>query len=258
LEWLRAELARRQAGNAHYSLRSFARTLGIPSGRLSELLLHKRYLTPRLGRQIAERLKYPVRERTRFLAAIERQQAAVKRLRRVTSLEEKSDVYQPLSFDAFHAVADWPHFAILSLVKTSDFRSDPEWIARRLGLEAGEVRETIARLKRLGLLRETDGRLRRTRERLTNTQDISSTALKRSHRQSLEQVVRALDEVSLEDRDITSVTAAIDVSKIPLAKTLIKNFRRTLSDLLEDGERTEVYNLNISLVPVTRVRRGKR
>jgi hypothetical protein len=51
------------------------------------------------------------------------------------------------------------------------------------------------------------------------------------------------------------MTMAIDPRKLPLAKTLIREFRFRLAELLETGNRTEVYNLNVQLVPVTKKER---
>ena len=39
----------------------------------------------------------------------------------------------------------------------------------------------------------------------------------------------------------------------PEAKRLIKNFRRKMATLLTQGLKTDVYNLNVQLVPVTKV-----
>ena len=64
--------------------------------------------------------------------------------------------------------------------------------------------------------------------------------------------IAALEYSPVEERDVSSVTMAIDVQRIPLAKEAIRAFRRRLMRLLEAGSPDEVYNLNIQLVPVTR------
>jgi uncharacterized protein (TIGR02147 family) len=159
--------------------------------------------------------------------------------------------YHQLTTDAFHALADWHHFAILSLMDTASFKPEAKWIARRLGISVIEARTGIDRLKRLDLITEKGGKLKRTAAHLTTTHDVSSAALKLSHHQALEQADRALEDVALELRDITSMTMAIDVGKIQEAKKLIKDFRRKLSVYLESGKRTEVYNLNVQLIPLS-------
>jgi len=44
---------------------------------------------------------------------------------------------------------------------------------------------------------------------------------------------------------------AIDSSKLPAAKEMIRTFRRKLCEFLESGKKDEIYNLNIQLVPTT-------
>ena len=53
---LGAELRRRRERNPRYSLRAFARTLGTHHSTLSQLLAHRRRLTPRAIRRLGGRL----------------------------------------------------------------------------------------------------------------------------------------------------------------------------------------------------------
>jgi uncharacterized protein (TIGR02147 family) len=130
-------------------------------------------------------------------------------------------------------------------------------MAERLGLSATEVRAAVERLIRLGLLTRRGGKLVSS-GRCTTTQDVPSAALKRFHRQGLERAIDALEGVEIEDRDITSITMAVDHRKVPAAKAQIRKFRRQLAKSLESGERDEVYQLSIQLVPITRKKGGKK
>lgn len=231
-EWLLGEFKRRKATNAAYSLRSFSRAVKVSPGRLSEYLGGKRPLTQKMARKIA--LELGVLPNSAPAAAATAQP------------------YQPLESEVFAAVADWQHYAILSLAETKGFRTDEKWIARRLGISPLEARDSIARLVRLGLAELKAGKLVPTKKNLSTSHDVASAALRKSHAQSLSQAIATLEEVPVELRDITSITMAIDTRKLGLAKDAIKDFRRRLSQLLEAGEADEVYNLNIQLVPVTR------
>lgn len=117
-----------------------------------------------------------------------------------------------------------------------------------------EVRSAIERLRRVGALLDDGSNGLKVSDAFETTSDIPSAALRRSHRQTLEQAIESLEEVRIELRDITSITMAIDPARIGEAKTAIRRFRRDMAALLEDGRRTEVYNLNVQLVPVTRWR----
>ena len=229
--------------------------LGLPPGRMSEILANKRPLTPNIGRTVADRLGLDPTARTQFLATIQKEKASRKKptLGTPAPANDKIDKnYQQLSVDAFHVISDWYHFAILSLVETDDFRSEPKWIAKRLGISVIEVRTALERLLRLELLEQKNKTIKRTAKNLTTTQDVQSSAIRHSHRQVLEKAVASLEEVAVADRDITSISMAMDPKKLPIAKEMIRQFRRTLCSFLESDKKEEIYYLTVQLFPVTR------
>ncbi|MCB0367765.1 MAG: TIGR02147 family protein [Bdellovibrionaceae bacterium] len=257
--WLQEEYDARRKRNPSFSLRAFAQVLQIPPGRLSEILNQKRPITHKMARHLADRLELDPQAKQALLNRIQQsgKGMAAPQGKMENSIESSGDYIQ-LSLDHFHALADWYHFAILSLTEVRGFKSDAKWIAQRLGISVTQVKSAIERLTRLDLLVEKDGAWVATNKSLTTPTDIASPALRSSHRQSLRQAIDCLETVELADRDITSITMAIDRSKIEPAKKMIRTFRRQLCAFLEEGEKTEVYNLNVQLVPVSQIDRNKR
>jgi len=70
VEWLRQEFTRRRSRNPAYSLRAFARSLGVPSGRISELFARKRTLTPALATRIARQLSLTNEQQQDFFSLV--------------------------------------------------------------------------------------------------------------------------------------------------------------------------------------------
>ena len=240
IDWLRNEYARRREKNPQYSLRAFALSLKIKSGPLSELLNRKRPLSAKVAKQFAERLALSPQETDRFLASLQSEMS-------VDDLH-----YQQLTSDSFFVISDWYHYSLLSLLETKGFRSNVKWIAARLGISQPEATAAIERMTRLGMLRSVRGRLEATGNFAFGAPGTTpSSALRKFHRQVLERTTRRLDDVPLELRDISSITLAIDTRKLAEAKLAIKKFRYEMAKLLETGSRTEVYHLNVQLVPVT-------
>lgn len=231
LELIRTEFQNRKHSNPSYSLRAFAKTLGIQPGRLSEYLNGNRTISNQMAEKVATRLG-------------------------LNSSIFKTHSLQNVDFiedEIFSVIADWQHFAILSLMDTKNFINDPKWIGDRLGISTFEAKEAIRRLIRVGILETKNQHLLKTKKNVFTSSDRESNALKLSHTQSLQQSISALHDVPLELRDITSITMAINTKKLPLAKKMIKEFRRKLCEFLEDGNQSEVFNLNIQLVPVTKI-----
>lgn len=140
-------LTRRCAGNEKYSLRAFARDLKIHHGTLSQILRNRRMLTPAMVKRLAPRLGLDATSTVRYALAAANaaftEPAALRLARSITA-------------DAWAALSEWPHLAILELTRLPEFRADSRFIARVLGTSVDEVNLALQRLLRLGLLEMRD------------------------------------------------------------------------------------------------------
>ncbi len=242
---LQTELARRCTANARYSLRAFAQDLKIDHSTLSQLLRERRAFTARSIRLIGGRLGLSAeilgacvaRERTLG----EPSAAALREVRQLTG-------------DAAAVVADLSHYAILELVRLKSFKPDSRWIGRVLGLSVDEVNTALSRLLRLGLLemRAAGTWVDRTGDSAASLDGLTHVTI-----QQLTQRVGRLREIAMEHvparlRDHSSTTLAVDTAKLASALELIRRFRLQLAELLAtDGPTDDVYQLEISLFPIT-------
>jgi uncharacterized protein (TIGR02147 family) len=236
-EAIRAELLRRRRRNPRYSLRSFARDLEISPGRLSEFINGKRAISEKWKPQLIRKLGLG--------------QDIVK------LADGLPKAGRLLCEDELNVIRE-PYFsAILSLLDTREIFQDSTQIGGRLGLLPSEARSALAVLARLGLVKNLRGRWMVNQVGTHTSNDIPSAALREYHRRAMQQAQTCLDEVPVDLRDITSVMLAIDPSKLPIAKRRIQRFRKSLERLLESGTKSEVYTLNIQLVPVSKTKKEK-
>lgn len=245
VEIILAKFYERKARNPVYSMRAFSRDLQMSSGELSEILSNKRSLTLRKALRVSERLFSSLEDRDRFLFAV---------VKCHHDTGEPSTSTHSISNDTFQLIADWQHFAILSLVETNKFNPSPEAVAKRLGISKKLATDSIARLLRLGLLKKVGRKLIRCEDFVSTTHDIPSSALRHSHRQSLEQAIEALEKYSVDEREFISCTLSFDKMDMPAAKKAIREFAHKFKASLPRKCKEEVYNLNIQLVPVTQLR----
>jgi transcriptional regulator with XRE-family HTH domain len=112
LDLIRNEFQNRKRNNPSYSLRAFAKTLGIQPGRLSEYLNGNRVISNQMAEKVVTRLG--------LNSSIFRAHS----LQNVDFIED----------EIFSVIGDWQHFAILSLMDTNNFKNDPKWIGERLGI----------------------------------------------------------------------------------------------------------------------------
>lgn len=257
-KYLNDELEKRMAKNPSYSLRAFAKHLGITPQMLSFVMNKKKNISMEMAAQIAERLDLDPTQANYFLNMVELAKAKNPVSRKLIearlngSFERKEGGFHQLAAEQFKVISDWCHYAILELTQTKNFQANPEWIAKRLGIRPFEVKQAIARLKMLELLDETDdGQLIRTELNITANYSSPNAPLRKLAKQYLEKAVDALENQPQEERDITNMTMSIDPTRIPEAKEMIAEFRRKLCEFLEQGERTQVYVFSPVLIRLT-------
>lgn len=243
--WLQSELMQRCKRNSQYSLRSFATLLEMDASSVSQIIAGKRKASNKVINHICDKLSAPQDLRQSFM------ELAQKKTSKTQSKEEHN--YRIVAEDVFAYISNWYHYAILELTFVDGFENNPAWIARMLSLTTTEVKMAIERLIRLNLLSDENGRLTKTNKFITNfAPGQTSAAHKELQKQVIQMGLDAMENVPQLEKDITSMTMAIDVDKLPEAKKLITKFRRELCEFLEDGHQTRVYQLGLQLYPISK------
>ena len=254
-------LSERTAKNPKYSLRSFARYLGVEPSALSQVLNGKRYLSMEKVDLILAKLDLNPEEQERFRASLaqakkeaghERFSSEMKSvLRAASSQKDGATASRELSIDKFKVIADWYHYAILELTLTRGFKSDYEWIAKKLGISVSEVTLAVERLLELELLEVKNEKLVKTDSMLdTSDKHLTTSAHRRRQKQILEKSILSLENDPIEKRNHSAMTLAIDETKLPEAKKRIQKFMNELTEFLETGTKTKTYEMIVNLIPL--------
>ncbi len=230
--------------NPQYSLRSYAKQLGVSPATLSRILNGKRQLSAESLGKMGFAMGFKPEEVWQY------QRQALGHKENATQSE-----FKELSQDMFVIVSEWYHLTLLEVMKLKDFKPDSRWIAQRLHINVYQVKIAIERLQRVGILEiQKDGKWIDKMEGFTThyQKDKTNDARKRYQRQLLEKSLESLQQDDYSIRDHSSTTMAIDVGDIMKAKEEIHNFHKKLSGLLEKSKKTnEVYQLQVSLFPLT-------
>ena len=247
--WLENLLAEKIKKNPQFSLRAFARLVDVSPAVLSRILSGKRKLTFNLAVRIADAL---------VLGPIERDTLYSFFTGANSERSEEDRHEKELSIDCFNAMKEWYHYGITQLLFIETFQEDPKWIARMLAITELEAKLAVDRLIRLEILdRNEEGRLYRTSTHLSTSTDIASAGIRHFQKQILEKSIESLERDDISERDITSITIAINEDRIPEAKKEIMKFRKRMAEFLADGEKTRVYNLGIHLIPLSKSDNGE-
>lgn len=239
---LQEELARRCSQNPQYSLRAFARRLGIHHSTLSQILRGKRALTSRAILRFGETLGLP--------------EAEIRAHQEAEPLFAGVPSSGPAQFarDAAGVLSDWHHFAILELTRLDTFRPDVRWIARVLDATPDDVQVAVARLVRLRLL-EMRSRKRwidLSGDTWVHFEDFTRVALERLAEQSTRRLSASLASGAAPNRSHSVSTFAADGSRLAQANAILERCRAELVQLLEGGDRKDaLVHLELHLFPIT-------
>ncbi len=155
---LRRELERRCQNNPRYSLRAFAKALGMSPTALSFVLSGKRPLSKKAAQNVINILSLSQEECAIFMKWSEgckKRDTANSKI--PAPHPNEVNAYQ-FSLDSFSFISDWYHYAILSLLEVSGSRFEAKWISRHLGITETEARSAIDRLMRMEIVEKIDGR----------------------------------------------------------------------------------------------------
>ena len=232
--------------NSTFSIRAFAKQLGLQPSATNEILKGQRKISKNMAEKIAVKLNLDPTERSNLLTGFQENTASE------NSSVTKIKAARRLKEDEFKLVSDWVHFAILSLINVKNFSSDLNWMAERLGVESVVVRKALIRLQHLKLIHIAEaGKITRTDVSIRTSDDILCQSLQQMHLTDMEIAAKKIKEVSVDERDFSNLTFYGSPENLPRAKEIIRKAQNELESLMENAGGNEVYRFCTYLFPLT-------
>lgn len=228
---LNEEFEKRKNLNSAYSLRAFARDLGISAPRLSQVLSKKQGLSLEAAESIVAKLRLNEQEKNWFYNSVGALHARGFKERKdfkekVQQYKDEAKVFSELQLEYFKVISDWYHFAILELTYLKDFKNDVKWMAEMLSISEEDVQEAIDRMKALDLIVEEKGKLIDVFKFLATGNDVPSISLKKFNTQLMKKAMEALYEQDVNEREISSNIMSVRKEDLPVFKEKLRKFRR--------------------------------
>ncbi len=247
--WLSVEFSQRMEKNPNYSLRAYARSLHISAAALSEILSGKRSMSERRSHQLLNHLP-DAKEKIVML------QESFTRSTRIKQLKKYGTVYSeemlPKSQNKF--MADWRYFALMSLLRTGEFkeRLDESKLALRLNIPINEVKQVLIELQTEELIAVDRRGILRCVEKVFRSPPLYPKSL-------LDKRAKAgfkLAAQAMKDPEkwhyVDFMTITTDVRRLEEAQSMIDDFVKRLGIFLSSGEGTEVFELSVNLFSLSR------
>jgi uncharacterized protein (TIGR02147 family) len=247
-ERLRAAVRR----NPRYSLRSFARSLGINHSTLSQVLRGKRRLSARALEVVGKRMGL----------SDETVHAYAENSSKTPKGKNYPEAIRRISFDldTFQLLSVWHHHAILELIQIQKFKTDSRWIAHTLGIAVEDVNIALQRLLRLGLLemRGPNDWIDKSVDAEIHTDDLTEQACNLMNQEILDLTADAINRIPSHHRVHRQMILAVDSRKLPRLQMLADAFMQDLRSLLSESDtKDDVYEVAISVFPVTTLKKAR-
>ena len=271
-EVLKKALDRQIRRNPGYSLRALARAVGASPSYMSRVLAGKRPISgPRLEsvmralsiddstRALLERsiLQETANRKTHARAALDELLS-----RKPEAAAPSIENYEERALSEFNALDPWYRIAITELTTCTDFESSSSEIAKRLGLTEKQVQDSLEDLARSGILKKVDGRWTKTSIKMRFPTTRSHPAIRRHQQRMMERAIQHLmtetSDRAFDARTISSITLAANPRNLKKARKLLTEALYEVTELLTQGDCTEVYQLNLQLFPLTQKRNSDR
>jgi uncharacterized protein (TIGR02147 family) len=260
---LQDALSERKTLNPSYSLRAFARDLGLAHSQLSLVMNGQRGFRPEAATAVAQKLGLDSKAQESFLTSLKAQfsksrtekQLAIKKMEHL----EAAGQVRSLEVDLFQMVSSWHHFGLIELVKIGGRRKNfnqknfISWAAEKLELSELEAALSLERLERLELIEKTATGLRARQDGVLAEYATPTEAIKKFHQQMLQKASAALVFQGPSERYGVSHTLPVSRKSLPRAKKMIQDFRITFANELSDPEGgEEIYGLSLQYFRLTK------
>lgn len=253
-DYLKQLLDQKSEKNPYFSLRAFAKQLGVSASSLSGVLLGKKKLSADRGLHIARRLGLSSAETEYLLLMLSHENAKSQELRDQLYLKLNAVRPRPaareLSAEVFQPLSRWYSMLLLEICTIETVTlAQAGALSRRLGVPEKDIAESLGMLVGAGLLEMGDGGVfrRPTGEVLFRMQQPSESA-RAYHRQISEKAMSMLEVQPIAERYFASEMIPIPKRAWPMLREVIEAFLDRMHEVGEvPGEADCVYGVSLGV-----------
>lgn len=257
-EFLRDSLEWGRAAKPWFSLRSLGQRLELDAGNLLKVTQKERHLPERCLDALAQELELNEREGEYLRRLVEfgkakGSESVRKAYERLLDLQcARPEVLGKAQYEFYK---DWRNTAVLALLHLEGAKTTDEELANLLEPRAGaeDVRRILTLLGRLGLARKgRNGRWVARRSLVTTGEKWKDLSIRAFQRDTIRLAERALERISPEQRDISTLTVAMSGPDLEKVRELAREFRRNVLALAAESNGPDrVWQVNLQVFPLS-------
>lgn len=256
----------RKQASPLFSYRVLAEILGIDSSNLFRILQGDAHIPLRCQPQVVEFLGISSRAAEYFLMLVAYGREKNERSRKeilekamaLRDVARRQLVDQELAY-----YKDWWVVAIRSLLEVVEGRAHPAKLAERIAprISKSDAENALALLLDLGLVKKaSSGRLVLTDSHLTSGEsERKIEAVRAFQKQILSLASESLDRFPRGERDVSTITFAVDEAAFTEIRAMLRECRRQIQKRIDESRKPDrVLQLAMALFPLAPQEAGKR
>ena len=251
-----------KASKKYFSYRYFSNKAGInASACLYYVIEGKRNLTKKSIDKISQAIGHSKEENEYFENLVFFNQATTisdKTLyySRIVECRKPLDIIH-VSKDRYEFYSKWHHSIVREIVTMFDFKGDFALLGRQLlpPISAGDARESIELLEKLGFIERDDNGLYHQTDALIGAKPQPQQAfiIEKFQTEMLTMAIKAYDRMARTDRMSASTTFSISKATFELFKLKTREFRKELLEIAKlDTKPQRVVQFTFNLFPMSK------
>ena len=243
---LRNELQQRISKNPSYSLRSFAQSLKVSPSFLSQILSEKRTLSYEKAKSILDNLYWSKDKKMAFLSSISRGKISIQAdqwIQKQLKIEETAK-YKDRTPKNFDLLKRWYYLAICEYFRCENRCQKITSLCKAFNISPEQAVLAIRDLESAGFIELQKSRYRVTRY-YAEFESTPSSTIRQHHQVMTDKAKKSIDSQEFHERNLLSLTIAIDDSKLEDLKKLMDRWDAELVCESENHVPNSVYQLNL-------------
>ena len=243
--------------HSFFSYRYMSGKIGLDAGYLVKILQGKLHLPEKYINTLCSFCKFSEKETAYFRTLINFNKAkseAQIRIHFEKLMSFSSPGKQRIEKFQYEFYRKWYYTAIRSLIGICRFSDDIESLSRMLTppVSSREVKKAVELLVKLDMIKKDgDGYYTLSNAFVTTGESWQSLAIRDFQRETIRLAGESLDRHHKKDRDISTVSVAVNKKDLPELKLRITEFRDAILKLAENSDDPDcVYQLNVQLFPM--------
>lgn len=250
LRILQNEFQQRKQKNKKYSLRAFAKFLGVSHALLSLVLLKKKGLSPKMADKISAKLALSHLERNIFISSVEkcfsRSTNKKNKARQVLTQLHKQKQFKSLTQENVSQIDHWAYVAVFEAIYSKKAQTSKD-LCFFLDQKPSLIEKVTIYLLEISAISEDSGTFSALSSSLQTTNDIPAKALVNYHISMAQKAIDSIQQQPVHMREFQNAILTVNHDSIAEAKKMIRNFIHEFNTrFYVDNDASQLYSLFVS------------